>query len=257
MADIEVGPEGRQAQTSLFSRFMSIAAGVLFLPVLVVGISSAPSCMGFGEPALAAVNACPAATAALGTPIAQSWMGISCGNAETEDDDGSASWSMPVAGPSGRGSLDIAAVERGGHWRFRSLVLSAAGHTIDIVACAAGGTGDMTPIAHRVVTGTATTIVGEPGVVSGAACTVTLDPSEGTQTCRVGIVCGARTLYGGGSGGYGHCSTDASGAITMRDGNPSTVDGDPMLDLRLGAHEVVVTDQGRDGAWVATITTAP
>ena len=53
---------------------------------------------------------------------------------------------------------------------------------------------------------------------------------------------GDRTLYGGGTQGYGHCAGDATGAITMRDGNPTSVDGDPMIDLRLGANEVVLTD---------------
>jgi hypothetical protein len=41
----------------------------------------------------------------------------------------------------------------------------------------------------------------------------------------------------------------------MRDGNPSATDDDPMVDLR--ASEVVVTDQGRAGTWVATVSLGP
>jgi hypothetical protein len=260
MPDFDVGPGGhqiRRPERTMLSRLPSMLMGAATLPLVLVAMAGAPSCMGFGTPALAAVNACPAATAALGSPISQGWTGISCGNAETEDDDGRASWSFPVAGPNGHGTLDLQGVERSGSWQFRTLVLTAGGRTIDVLGCSAGGTGEMVTITHREVHGTATTIVGEPGVASGDACTVTVDPSDGAQSCRVGVTCGTRTLYGGGTSGYGHCSADASGAVTMRDGNPTSVDSDPMLDLRLGANEVIVTDQGTSGTWVVTITTAP
>jgi len=255
MADIEAGAGGRTQAPSPLRRVASAVGGLGFVPVFVLAFGYAPSCMGFGGPALAHVNACPRAVALLGAPIAQPWIGLSCGNAETEDDDGEASWSMPVSGPSGRGTLDIRAIERGGQWQFGVLTLSAAGHEIDVLACEAGGTGDVAPITHRTLAGTVTTIVGEPGVSSGQACTIAIDPAEGAQNCRVVIVCGARTLYGEGSGGYGHCGVDASGAVTMRDGNPSATDHDPMVDLR--ASEVVVTDQGRAGTWVATVSLSP
>lgn len=257
MPEVENEPEAPAPAKSPLARALSVLGGIATLPLILAAMAIAPSCMGFADPALAVVNACPSATAALGSPITQGWIGLSCGNAETKDDDGNASWHMPVVGPRGRGALDIRGVERGGQWQFRQLVLTADDRTIDVLGCAAGGTGDVIAITHREVRGSASTIVGEPGVASGDACTITIDPSEGAQSCRVGVVCGARTLYGGGSSGYGHCSSDASGAITMRDGNPTTVDSDPMLDLRLGANEVIVTDQGRTGTWVVTISTAP
>lgn len=257
MPDEEPSPGTRTPVKSPFARIANVAMGVLATPLAVLAFGQAPSCMGFGPPALQAVNACPSAVAALGSPITQPWVGLSCGNAETEDDDGSASWSMPVVGPNGRGTLDIQAGERGGRWQFGVLTLTAGGRTIDVLGCEAGGTGEQVAITHRALVGTVTTIVGEPGVAVGAACSVTVDPSEGAQSCRVGVVCGDRTLYGGDTHGYGHCAADARGAITMRDGNPSGVDGDPMLDLRLGANEVVVTDQGERGIWVVTLATVP
>lgn len=257
MPDEEVGPAGRTPVRGPFARIISVLGGIVMLPAFAFAFALAPACMGFADPALSMVNACPAATAALGAPITQGWLGLSYGNAETEDDDGRASWSMPVAGPSGRGTLDIRAMERAGRWQFGALVLTAGGHEIDVIACAAGGTGEVVAITHRALAGTATTIVGEPGVASGAACTVTIDPSEGAPSCHVAVVCADRTLYGEGSSGYGHCAVDAGGALVMRDGNPGSVDGDPMLDLRLAANEVVVSDQGRAGTWVVTITTRP
>jgi hypothetical protein len=255
MPDFEVGPEGRAPVTSPFRRLTSVLLGVLGLPFGFAISSIIPSCMGFGDPALVIANQCTAATSVLGTPITQSFVGISCGNAETEDDDGNASWSFPVSGPRGRGTLDVQGIERSGRWQFGSLVLNAGGRSIDLVACASGGTGDLVAVTHREQHGTVSMIVGEPGVATGAACIVTVDPSDGAQSCRVSVVCGERTLYGGGTQGYGHCAMDAAGAISMRDGNPSSVDGDPMIDLRLGAHEVVLDDQNASGTWLVRIAT--
>lgn len=254
MPDLEVGPGGREPVKSPLARLASVAMGVLFLPVFVLAFSTAPACMGFGDPALRVVNACPAATAALGSPVSQSWMGLSCGNAETEDDDGNASWSMPVAGPSGRGTLDIRAIERDGRWEFGSLVLTTGERTIDVVSCAAGGSGEVVLVTHRELAGTVATVVGPASVAAGARCTVTLDPSDGAQTCRVAVTCGGTTLYGGGTQGYGRCMADASGALTMRDGHASADDGDPMIDLRLASREVVITDQTAAGTWVVSLT---
>lgn len=253
MPDLEVGPEGRTPARSPFARMLNVLGGFAALPMILLAMAGAPSCMGFADPALAALNACPAATAALGAPIHQGWMGISCGNAETEDDDGRASWSMPVAGPSGHGTLDLRGIEQGGTWQFRTLVLTTGGQTIDVLGCAAGGTGAPVTITHQALRGVVGTLVGQPGVATGDACTVTVDPADGAQSCRVEVTCGARTLYGGGTHGYGHCTTNASGAVLMRDGSPTIDDCDPMLDLRLGANEVIVTDQGSAGLWVATI----
>jgi len=139
MADTEEGSGGREPEKSPFGRLFRIASSIVIAPLLLFALSFMPSCMGFGEPALAAVNACPAAVAALGSPITQPWIGLSCGSAETEDDDGRASWSMPVSGPRGRGSLDIRAAERSGRWQFGALVLTVGGRTIDVLGCAAGG----------------------------------------------------------------------------------------------------------------------
>lgn len=257
MPDFDVGPGGQQPIQSSFRRLMNVGLGMMGVPIGLAIFAYVPSCMGFREPALDMVNQCATATRALGTPITQSYVGLSCGNAETEDDDGEASWSFPVAGPSGRGTLDLRGVERSGTWQLESLTLSTGGRDIDVIACAAGGTGEVVPITHRALTASVGAIVGEPGVAVGASCTVTIDPSDGPQNCRLNVTCGERTLYGGGSGGYGHCGVDASGALTMRDSNPSATDGDPMFDMRLGSSEIVITDQASSGTWVVTLAIAP
>jgi len=245
----------RESAESPMKRVLAGLGGVLMLPVVILGLGSAPTCMGFGQPAIDVVAQCPTAVEALGSPIRTSWMGLSCGNAETEDDDGRASWSFPIAGPRGRGTLEIDGTERHGRWQFGRLALTTGGRTIDVIACAGGGTGEPIAITHQSIEGTVNAVVGRAPVASGAACTITIDPSDGAQSCRVNVTCGGVTLYGGGTQGYGHCSGDATGAIVMRDGNPTSVDGDPMLDLALGRREVVLTDQDAQGTWVVTITT--
>lgn len=248
-------PTGREPSKSPMRRILGTLSGVMMLPLFVLAFASAPACMGFGQAALDVVNQCPVAVTALGAPITTSWLGLSYGNAETEGDDGSANWTFPIEGPRGRGSLDVLARERSGRWQFGRMVLTTGGRSIDVVACAAGGTGAIAAITHRELSGTVTTIVGAPGVAQGASCTVTIDPSDGVLNCHVTVACGAMTLYGGGRGGFGHCAVDANLAPLMRDGNPSSVDGDPMLDLHVATNEVVITDQNAQGTWVVTVTT--
>lgn len=236
-------------------RALGVLGGFVALPLGVLVMGTAPSCMGFGPPALALVGQCPTATAALGAPISQSYVGLSCGNAETEDDDGRASWRMPVAGPRASGVLELDADERSGTWRFGHLVLMPSGGApIDILACAAGGTGLAARVVHEEHTGTVASAFGPAPVAVGASCRVQIDPvTDGAPTCRVVVTCADQTLYGSGTGGYGHCTTDAAGALVMRDASASAIDRDPMLDLQLGASSVTVSDQGASGLWALTV----
>ncbi|MFO0686119.1 MAG: cytochrome c oxidase assembly factor Coa1 family protein [Sandaracinus sp.] len=240
-------------------RALRMLGGLVALPLGVLAFGTAPSCMGFGPPALALVGQCQTATAALGAPITQSYVGFSCGNAETEDDDGRASWRMPVAGSRGSGVLELDADERSGTWTFGHLVLTpSGGQPIDVLACAAGGTGLPARVVHEEHTGTVASAFGPAPVAVGASCRVQIDPvTDGAPTCRVVVTCADQTLYGSGTGGYGHCTTDAAGALVMRDTSTSAVDRDPMLDLSLGASSVTVSDQAASGLWALTILLAP
>lgn len=244
---------------SPLGRALRMLGGVIAAPIAVLALGSAPSCMGFGPPALALVGQCETATSALGAPVTQSYVGLSCGNAETEDDDGRASWRMPVAGPRSSGVLELDANEVSGTWTFGHLVLTPSGGApIDILACAAGGTGLAANVVHQERRGTVASALGPAPASVGASCRVVIDPvTEGAPTCRVVVTCADQTLYGEGSGGYGHCTTDASGALVMRDVSSSAVDRDPMLDLSLGASSVTVSDQGSAGLWALTIMLTP
>ncbi len=240
-------------------RALGVLGGFVALPLGLLAFGTAPSCMGFGPPALALVGQCETANAALGAPISQSYVGLSFGNAETEDDDGRASWRMPVAGARGSGVLELDAVESAGTWRFGRLVLTPSGGApIDILGCAAGGTGLAAVVAHQELRGAVATVIGSPPVAVGAPCRVLIDPvTDGAPTCRVEVTCEGQTLYGGGSGGYGHCTTDAAGALVMRDVSTSAIDRDPMLDLSLGASSVTVSDQAASGLWAVTVLLTP
>jgi len=75
--------------------------------------------------------------------------------------------------------------------------------------------------------------------------------SEGS---RVEVRCGATALYGATpETGWVTCGVDASGGVTARDSDPTSAGGDPTLDLRLGEHTVVLTDQTSAGTWVVAL----
>jgi hypothetical protein len=210
--------------------------------------------MGFEDPTLRAIEACPAAAAALGPPISRSYLGWSCGNAETEGSFGNASWTFPVTGSNGSGSVDVVAEMRGGPWRILSATVETSSGTWEVVHCSGGGPVDVVATHFDA---TVTTAIGTGPVARGTACGIDLGPGDGPWPCHVVVTCGAETLYGAGSTGYADCSADASGAITVRDGEPSSSGGDPTLDLRVGAGEAVLTDTGASGTWVLTLSFAP
>lgn len=228
---------------------LGILGGLLVWPVLFVAFTGAPACMGFEDPTLRAIESCPRAAELLGTPVTRSWLGMSCGNAETSDDTGNASWTFPVAGPRGSGSVEVYATRRGGPWVVHRATLEASGTTVDVTSCTEGG-----PIAIEAQThaATVTQVIGAPGVVVGTPCSVQVTPSSGgVYNCRIQIDCGASNLYGSrSSNGYASCGLDAQRGLRARDDSPTPQGGDPTLDLRLGEGEVILTDQTGGGTWV-------
>ena len=210
--------------------------------------------MGFEDPALRAIEQCPAAASLVGTPVRRSWLGLSCGNAETADDNGYADWQFPVSGPQGRGSVSVVAEEHGGTWQLISGSLEAAGRTIDIVQCIEGEAVPVTPTSFAA---NVTSVIGTPGVAQGASCRISVNPGDGPYPCRVEVACGETTLYGSGSGGYAACGRGPDGALRVRDGSPSSQGGDPTLDLQLGAGTAVLTDEAGSGTWVVQLTFTP
>jgi hypothetical protein len=83
---------------------------------------------------VAAVQASPAARAALGEPIEGGWW-VS-GSVNVSGPSGEASIAFPVEGPEGRGQVYVEALRSAGEWRFQLLELevSATGERIDLLA---------------------------------------------------------------------------------------------------------------------------
>lgn len=83
--------------------------------------------------ALQRVQANPAATAALGTPIHEGWLVM--GNIQVNGPSGAANLQIPVSGPAGEGDVFVEATKSAGAWNFKTLVLQLddGGRRIDLL----------------------------------------------------------------------------------------------------------------------------
>jgi hypothetical protein len=203
------------------------------------------SCFGYEPVVMAQLNACPLATGRLGSPITESY-GLSCGNAETEDDDGHASWRQPVSGPKGGGVYRFDVLEKAGVWVVASATLDVGGETVDVRQCAFAARGEGV-LAPRVLRGRVDSVSGPAPVAAGAACTATVTPGAGPFGCRVVVACGDATLYGAkDTSGFTRCrverTPDGREAITALD-RPTDPMSDPELDLHTATGEIVVDDR--------------
>jgi hypothetical protein len=229
--------------------------GFLMWPLFFVLFSGAPACMGFEEPTLRTMEACPEVVAALGTPIHRSWMGMSCGNAESSDSFGQASWSFPVEGPNGSGSVDVVAERRGGPWMIYSANVETSAGTYEAVACSGGGAGGR--IVARTLSATVSTATGPSPAAVGGTCTIDVGPGDGPFPCRVRIDCGGNVLYGAGSTGYTECTLDGSGGVIATDPNTSDVGNDPQLTLSVTGGTAMLNDISPAGPWVMVLSFPP
>ncbi len=250
-----VSPDPRAPEPrSPARRVLGIVAGVAVWPALMIGFGFAPRCMGFEDVTLRAIERCPLAVERLGTPVRESWLGLSCGNAETEGSFGHASWDFPVAGPRGRGSVSVIVEQRGGPWRLLSGSLETGDDVIDLVSCSLGGSLVVTPTTFDA---SVTSVIGAPGVAVGDACHVAVHPGDGPFPCRVAIDCAGTVLYGAGTTGWTACAAEPDGSLRVRDMAPTPDGGDPTLDLQLGLGTAVLTDETASGTWVVQLAFAP
>jgi len=83
--------------------------------------------------ALAAAEASPAVTAALGEPLKPGF--LVSGSIETSGAGGNASLSIPISGPDGSGTILVEALMTGGVWEFHALAvrIDATGERIDLL----------------------------------------------------------------------------------------------------------------------------
>lgn len=85
-------------------------------------------------------------------------------------------------------------------------------------------------------------------VRKGEACTVHLEAaSRQGVNCRITIVCGHETIYGGKRlGGYGNCDAVDGKWVNAVDDQMSWRDGDPWLDLDVAAGLAVIRNERPD-----------
>ena len=131
--------ERRQRKRRIWRASLSAAVVLTLLPFgLPVCHMSCASCEGYRHPALDAIDRCPAAAAALGTPAHFSYVGLAC-NGNCEDHCNGSAWVggsfAPVVGPSGRGTYQFSADESDGHWTVSSAKLTIGDRTITVVPC--------------------------------------------------------------------------------------------------------------------------
>ena len=122
----------------------------IFLSSLVVSFGQTMSflsphaCAGSRGDVLKAINTCPAAVAALGDDIDQTFLGFACvpssessGNCAADSWSGYENATMRVEGSRASGQLDFSASMRGcGNWSLVSATVEVDGETLAVVPCA-------------------------------------------------------------------------------------------------------------------------
>jgi hypothetical protein len=116
----------------------SLMAPLLGLPIVVLtlgGISMSQK--GSDAAALAAYEACPAITAALGTPLEEATLSMGCGESSSGGGHGDAEWTITIVGPKGRASgWYHASYHGGGPWTVLSATATLPdGQTVSAVPC--------------------------------------------------------------------------------------------------------------------------
>lgn len=107
-----------------------VVAGVLLgVAALVFNMRDVPT----HELALERLNACPAARAALDTPIRLTSVGD--GTYTAEGAFGASTWRLDVSGPKRTAELDYAAEMHGGRWALTRLILRVDGKVLDLDDC--------------------------------------------------------------------------------------------------------------------------
>jgi hypothetical protein len=112
------------AGLSLFAAFMLLAVSAVF------GMMKSSDAYKL---ALQRVQASPASTSALGTPIREGWLVM--GNIQVNGPSGAADLQIPVSGPTGEGDVFVEATRSAGAWSFQTLTLQldADGKRIDLL----------------------------------------------------------------------------------------------------------------------------
>jgi hypothetical protein len=128
---LRVAPRTRRST----NRILSGIGVVILVGLVLFGAPVMNHLDGGYEPAMEAINACPRATEALGAPIVQSFVGMSCGGSKTSSSFGRANWRISVKGSKASGRYQYVARNNGSGWRVLSAELSVGDSSIGVVPC--------------------------------------------------------------------------------------------------------------------------
>lgn len=223
-------------------------SAIALSPLLVLALfHGVPSMNGFGPAAVAAANACPLATEALGGEIRHAWFGLSWGSTSKK---GGTNWTYPVQGPRGAASMKI--VERTGQRDFlQYAVIDTASGPIEVVSCTRNA--GQPPIVATRFKGRIIDASGSAPAASGAACDVSIGPGEpGKYPCRLTVQCGGKTIYGEKpTGGYLSCRVEQAGLLAQ-DRETSDDGTDPAVSLDPVKKQLTVWESGAT-TWKVTV----
>ncbi len=241
-----VGESGGRSKRK--ARFVFLAV----LNILIIGgaVTMMPRCNGAYDPAMAAINACPAAVELIGSPISQSFVGLACGSSESSGAYGNASWQIPVSGPKDSGRFEFAGRNQGAGWHLDRAMLTVGDRSVSVWPCgAAQATSEMRLSSGMNLSGTVISSVGKPGILPNSACTVNLSPTpkdafDSGYNCHITVQCGAAVIYGWEGSGYTRCTVVNGVAVRADDITGAAAGDDPRLTLDIAGKSCVVSDDG-------------
>jgi hypothetical protein len=252
LAAVNRGGVGRKLKLVFFIA-LNIAVFVVFVPMM-------PRCNGAFEPAMSALNACPAAVQLLGAPIEQSIVGMSCGSSESSGAYGEASWRISVRGPKDSGQFEFAGRNQGNGWRLDSAMLTAGDKTLSVWPCGTATTSapGETLTAGMNFGGMVMSSLGSPAVQPNMQCSISVSPTsvearDAGYNCHVKVQCGNAVLYGWEGSGYTRCQVANGVLVRADDTTGAASNDDPMLALNVAVKSCVVSN---DGAAPFTVTIA-
>jgi len=225
--------------------------GVVAPLIAVIFFFVVPRLGGHHGVALEAANGCPDAVRWMGEPIKDAAPFVGCGSAQTGGGMGYAKWTLPVAGPDGRGSYEYVAELHSGHWSVTHGAIETDGRWLSVVPCMGEvEEGDARGLLRHgyTATGTAGEVSGQAPVSYGDPCTVMVDvvpeyPGESPFNCKVRVTCNNATLYGASdTTGYVFCSVRDGLPVEAHDPSGTDDNQDPILHMDLRDKTVEVAD---------------
>ncbi|WP_437577131.1 hypothetical protein [Sorangium sp. So ce887] len=94
---------------------------------------------------------------------------------------------------------------------------------------------------------------GPSPVKAGARCALQVSPLPRGGKCLTRLACAGRMLYGAGTTGVSECTVEGDQIVRVHDGNTTQNGGDPAFDLDVATGRVTVRDEGKGGAWTASV----